>query len=142
MMPMTVDHYLAEAGMFVGLAGVLAGFSLVAVIQLLTANQSGNLATAAIAIFAASSLMFLYGLIVAMSSFAAAAELNRVPIELTNISVTAFLSIVGAIYVFIGGIGLLGWLRSRTTGLLTTIFAVISACLITYAISSLISLFV
>lgn len=139
---MTVDNYLAEAGMFVGLAGVLAGFSLAAVIQLLTANQSGNLATAAIAIFAASSLMFLYGLIVAMSSFAAAAELNRVPTELTNISVTAFLSMVGAIYVFIGGIGLLGWLRSRTTGLLTTIFAVISACLITYAISSLISLFV
>ena len=138
---MTVDNYLAEAGMFVGLAGILAGFSLAAVIQLLTANQSGNLTTAAIVIFTASSLMFLYGLIVAMSSFAAAAELNRVPTELTNISVSAFLSMVGAIYVFIGGIGLLGWLRSRTTGLLTTICAVISACLITYVISTFISLF-
>jgi hypothetical protein len=139
---MTVENYLAEAGMFVGLAGVLAGFSLAAVIQLLTANVSGKLATAAIVIFAASSLMFLYGLLVAMSAFAAAAELNRVPTELNNISVTAFLSMVGAIYVFIGGIALLGWLRSRTAGLLTTLFAVLSACFITYTISSLISLFI
>src|SRR5688572_15745282 len=116
---MTVDNYLAEAGMFVGLAGVLAGFSLAAVIQLVTTNPVGKLATAAIVIFSVSSLMFLFGLMVAMSSFAAAAELDRVPTELSNISVIAFLSMVGAIYVFIGGIALLGWLRSRTAGLLT-----------------------
>jgi hypothetical protein len=36
---------------------------------------------------------------------------------------------------------LAGWLRSRTAGILTTIFATISVCLITYAIGSVISLF-
>jgi hypothetical protein len=39
-----------------------------------------------------------------------------------------------AIYVFVGGIGMAGWMRSRTAGILTTIFAILSACLITYAI--------
>ena len=34
-----------------------------------------------------------------------------------------------------------GWIRSRTAGILTTVFTVISACLIIYAIGSVISLF-
>ncbi len=48
---MTVDNYLAEAGALAGLAGVLAGFSLAAVVQLLTASSGGRLVIAGIAIF-------------------------------------------------------------------------------------------
>jgi hypothetical protein len=36
---MTLENYLAEAGALAGLAGVLAGFSLTAVVQLLTAGN-------------------------------------------------------------------------------------------------------
>jgi hypothetical protein len=43
---MTIENYLAESGMFVGLAGVLAGFSLAAMVQLLTSNLNGRLITA------------------------------------------------------------------------------------------------
>ena len=43
---MTVENYLAEAGALAGLAGVLAGFSLAAVVQLLTSNNGGRLTTA------------------------------------------------------------------------------------------------
>jgi hypothetical protein len=85
--------------------------------------------------------MFLYALIVAVLSLAAAAELARVPAELDNLNVGALLIMFGAIYVFVGGIGMAGWMRSRTAGILTTIFALISACLITYAIGSVISIF-
>ena len=53
----------------------------------------------------------------------------------------ALLIMFAAIYVFVGGIGMAGWLRSRTASILTTIFAVISTCLITYASGSVISLF-
>ena len=139
---MTVENYLAEAGMFVGLAGVLAGFSVAAVVQLLTSNLSGKLATAQIVIFSASAALFLYGLLVSMASFAAAAELNRVPAELDNMNAIAFIGLIGAIYVFLGGIGLAGWIRSRTAGIFTTFFALLSACLITYAVSRLIALFI
>ena len=82
---MTVENYLAEAGALAGLAGVLAGFSLAAVVQLLTANDRSKLVTAGIVVFSASSVMFLYSLFVAVLSFSAAAELNRVPDELDRI---------------------------------------------------------
>jgi hypothetical protein len=85
--------------------------------------------------------MFLYSLIVAVLSLSAAAELNREPEELTNLGTGALLLLFAATYVFIGGIGMAGWIRSRAAGILTTIFAVISACLITYAIGSVIYLF-
>lgn len=138
---MTVENYLAEAGALAGLAGVLAGFSLAAVVQLLTSNNAGRLITAGIVVFSAAAVMFLYALIVAVLSFSAAAELNEVPVALDNLNIGALLIMFAAIYVFIGGIGMAGWLRSRTAGILTTVFALISACLITYAIGSVISLF-
>lgn len=138
---MTVENYLAEAAALAGLAGIMAGFSLAAVVQLLTNSNGGKLITSAIVVFSAASVMFLYSLIVAVLSLSAAAELARVPTELENLNVGALLIMFAAIYVFVGGIGMAGWMRSRTGGILTTIFALISACLITYAIGSVISLF-
>ncbi len=138
---MTVDNYLAEAAALAGLAGIMAGFSLAAVVQLLASSGSGRLATAGIVVFSVASVMFLYSLIVAVLSLAAAAELARVPTELDNLNVGALLIMFAAIYVFVGGIGLAGWMRSIVAGILTTIFALISICLITYAIYSVIALF-
>jgi hypothetical protein len=138
---MTVENYLAEAGALAGLAGVLAGFSLAAVVQLLTSSNGSRLVTAGIVVFSAASVMFLYSLIVAVLSFSAAAELNSIPTELDNLNVGALLILFAAIYVFVGGIGMAGWMRSRTAGILTTFFSIISTCLITYAIWSVIALF-
>jgi hypothetical protein len=138
---MTVENYLAEAGALAGLAGVLAGFSLAAVVQLLSSSNGGRLTTAGIVVFSASSVMFLYALIVAVLSFSAAAELNRVPTELDNLNTGALLILFAATYIFVGGVGMAGWIRSRIAGILTTVFGLISACLITYAIVKVISLF-
>lgn len=140
-MEMTLENYLAEAGALAGLAGVLAGFSLAAVVQFLTDGRDGKLTTAAIVVFSAASVMFLYPLIVAVLSFAAAAELNQVPTQLDNMNAIAFLILLAAVYVFLGGVGLAGWMRSRIAGILTTLFAAFSMCLITYAVSAVISLF-
>jgi hypothetical protein len=138
---MTVENYLAEAGALAGLAGVLAGFSLAAVVQLLASSNGGRLTTAGIVVFSAASVMFLYSLIVAVLSFSATAELNRVPTELDNLNTGALLILFAATYIFVGGVGMAGWIRSRTAGILTTVFGLFSVCLITYAIGKVLSLF-
>ncbi|MCQ3938057.1 MAG: hypothetical protein DPW18_13555 [Chloroflexi bacterium] len=139
---MTLENYLAEAGALASLAGILAGFSLTAVVQFLTAGgNKGRLETAEIIIFSAASVMFLYSLIVAVLTFAAAAELNRIPIELENLNIVAFLILCAAIYVFLAGIGVAGWLRSKIAGALTTVFAIISMCMVSYALFAVLAVF-
>jgi len=88
---MTLDNYLAEAGALAGLTGILAGFAMSAVIQLLTSNSESKLITVTILIFAVASVMFLFPLIVAVLAFSATAELNAVPSELENINTFATL---------------------------------------------------
>ena len=77
---MTVENYLAKAG-------ELAGFSLVAVVQLLAVNNESKLAAAGIIVFSA-------------------AELNAVPSQLDNLNIGGLLILFGVIYIFIVGIGM------------------------------------
>ncbi len=138
---MSVDNYLQEAGALATLAGILAGFGISAVIQLLATDRRDRVITATIVIFAASTVMFLYALIVSVLSFAAAAELNNVPSGLDGINISGLLVLFGAVYVFLAGIGASGWIRSKVAGVFTTVFALISACLIGYVIVSVLSVF-
>jgi hypothetical protein len=138
---MTVENYIAETAALAGLAGIMGGFSLAAVVQMLTAGSGGKLATAGIVVFSASSVMFLYALIVAVLSLSAAAELARAPTELDNLNIGALLIMFAAIYVFISGVGLAGWIRSRIAGIVTTVFALITMCMVTYAIYRVLSIF-
>jgi hypothetical protein len=139
---MTLDNYLAEAGALAGLTGILAGFAMSAVIQLLTSSDKNRLTTATIVVFSAAAVMFLFPLITSVLSFSAAAELNQIPAALDVPNQISLLIMFAAIYVFIAGIGLAGWIRSRIAGLLTTIFALISICLVSYALDAVLSLFV
>jgi hypothetical protein len=138
---MTVENYLAEAGALATLAGLLAGFGISAVVQFLTMENKSKLVTASIITFSASTVMFLYSIIVSILLFAAAAELNRIPTEREGLSIWAFFVTVSAIFVFLGGIGLTGWIRSRAAGIITTAFAVITMCLTASALWSVLSLF-
>jgi hypothetical protein len=139
---MTLQNYLAEAGALAGLTGILAGFAMSAVIQLLTANDGKKITTATIVVFAAAAVMFLFPLITSVLSFSAAAELNEIPAALDIPNQIGLLIMFGAIYVFIAGIGLAGWIRSRIAGILTTIFGLVSMCLVSYALDAVLSLFV
>ncbi|WKZ48084.1 MAG: hypothetical protein QY306_01790 [Anaerolineales bacterium] len=138
---MTVENYLAEAGAFATLAGLLAGFGLTAVIQFLVTENKSKLVTACIIVFSISTVLFTYSLIASVLAFAATAELNEVRADLEPLSVGGFLILVLAIFVFLGGIGLSGWIRSRAAGITTSIFAVITMCLTASALWSVLSLF-
>ena len=138
---MTVENYLAEAGAFATLAGLLAGFGLTAVIQFLVTENKSKLVTASIIVFSISTVLFTYSLIVFVLSVAATAEMNEVRAELDNLMIGGFLMLVAAIFVFLGGIGLSGWIRSRTAGITTSLFAIITMCLTASALWSVLSLF-
>jgi uncharacterized BrkB/YihY/UPF0761 family membrane protein len=138
---MNLDNYLQEAGALATLAGILAGFGISAVVQLLGSERKDKIITAAVIVFAASTVMFLYSLIVSVLTFAAAAELNAVPTQLDGINISGLLVIFAAVYVFLAGIAIAGWVRSKIAGIFTTIFALISACLIGYVIVSVIAVF-
>ena len=138
---MTVENYLAEAGAFATLAGLLAGFGLTAVIQFLATENKSRLVSASIIVFSVSTIMFTYSLIVFVLVFAATAELNEVRTELDNLSVWGFLVLVGAVFVFLSGIGISGWIRSKAADITTSAFAVVTMCLTVSALWSVISLF-
>lgn len=138
---MTIENYLAEAGAFATLASILAGFAISAVIQLLSTNTEGKLVTATIVTFSASTVMFLYPLIVFVLVFAATAEQNRIIEQLNVMGTIALFVLFAAVFVFMVGIGLAGWIRSRVTGILTTAFAFITMCLTSIAIVQVLSVF-
>jgi hypothetical protein len=138
---MTVENYLAEAGAFATLAGLLAGFGLTAVIQFLVAENKSRLVTACIITFSVSTVLFSYSLIVFVLVFAGTAELNEVRTELDNLAVGGFLVLVASLFVFLTGVGLSGWIRSRITGITTTLLAILAMCLTSAALWSVLSLF-
>jgi hypothetical protein len=138
---MTLNNYLQEAGALATLSGILAGFAFSAVVQFLSGQREGRVYTATILVFSLSTLMFLFALIMFILGFAAAAELNRVPTEVDGWGTAAVLVLLGAVYVFLGGIALAGWIRSKAAGIVATAFVVITTCLTTWGVSSVIMLF-
>lgn len=133
---MTVDNYLQETGALATLAGILGGFAFSAVVQFLSAENKSRLVTASIVTFSASTVMFLYSLVVFVLLFSTTAELNSVPASLDLHGIAALLVLIGAVIVFLAGIAVSGWIRSKAAGIATTIFALITSCLILVAFYS------
>lgn len=139
---MTLENYLQEAGALATLSGILAGFAFSAVVQFLASEREGTLYTTIIIVFSVSTLMFLFSLITFIMGFATAAELNDIPPSSMDwIGVYSFLVLIGAVYLFLAGIGLAGWMRSRAAGITTTIFSLITMCLTAWVIASAIAVF-
>lgn len=139
---MTLENYLQEAGALATLSGILAGFAFSAVVQFLATERQGRLYSALIVVFSLSTLMFLFSLITFVMGFATAAELNDIPPESMDwIGVYSFLILIGALYLFLAGIGMAGWMRSRATGIATTFFTLITMCLTAWVIFSAIAIF-
>ncbi len=138
---MTLDNYLQEAGALATLSGILAGFAFSAVVQMLSNERVSKLYTAAIVVFSGSALMFLFSLIMFVLGFAAAAELNRVPTEIDGWGSYAVVVMLAAVYLFLGGICLAGWIRSRVAGIIASAFVLITTCFTTWGVGAVMMLF-
>jgi uncharacterized membrane protein len=126
---MTVDLVLQENGIFATLVGILGGFSFAAVMQLIESPRKGKLATALTILFSLVTFMFLLALLVFVVTYAVVAETNQTFTELATLGAYALFDTYAAIFLLLAGIGLAGWVRSKATGIVTTIFALIFMCL-------------
>lgn len=140
-MEITLENYLQETGALGTLSGILAGFAIAAVIEVLNSEKQSRLMTAAVITFSASGMMFFYALMSLVLLFAAAAELNKVPVELSFVGTSAVLAMLIGVFVFLASLALVGWVRSKATGIIVTIMALVTTCLVGFVISAVMSLF-
>lgn len=138
---MSVENILQEYNQIATLAGILAGFAFSAVIQLLSVDRPGRLMTAVLIIFSLSSMMFLFTLFAFVLNASAIAEVEKEVEELSGWSAFAFVIAMLGLYLFLFGVGLTGWLRSRVTGILTTLAAIITFCLVNWLLVSILGVF-
>ncbi|PWH16633.1 MAG: hypothetical protein DDG60_03895 [Anaerolineae bacterium] len=139
---MPVENLLQEYNLVATLAGILAGFAFSAVIQLLSVDKPGRLMTTVIIIFSVTALMFLFTLFAFVLSASAVAELNQEVKELSGWAGIAFIIAMFGLHLFLVGVGLTGWLRSRVTGIITTLAAFITFCLVNWLLISIIGVFI
>ena len=131
---MNIDNYIQEAGAFATLAGILGGFAFSAVVQLLGSERQSKVLTSTIVTFAFSSMMSFYAVIVFVLALAATAETNSILTRVDQTGNGAMIGLLGGIYVFLAGVALAGWVRSKAAGVATTTFAIITMCLTSIAL--------
>jgi hypothetical protein len=139
---MSVENILQEVNLIATLSGILAGFAFSAVVQLLTIDRPGRLTSAVIIIFSVSALMLLYTLFTFVMIGAATAELDRQIEQLSGLGGWAFVVAFLGLLLFLAGVGLSGWIRSKATGIATSIFALITLCMVMWVFISAIAIFV
>jgi len=115
--------------MYATLVGILGGFAFAAVIQLIAMEKKGKLITATTILFSIATFMFLLALLAFVLSYAVVAETNTTFYALGMLGAYALFDTYGAVFVLLTGIGLAGWIRSKATGIATTILALIFSCL-------------
>ncbi len=139
---MPLENLLQEYNQIATLAGILAGFAFSAVIQLLSTDKPGRMMTTVIILFSVSATMFLFTLFAFVIGSAAIAEINREISELNVWIAFAFIVSIVGLNFFLLGVGLTGWLRSRVTGIITSLAALITFCLTTWLFAAVIGVFI
>ena len=123
------------------LSSVLAGFAVTAAIQLITLTKKKLIVTATIAVFIVSSVVSIMAttlFVFIMTAIIGPPGFPQ-PSETWTIHFTGgigVLPIIGAL-LFLAGIGLIGWLRSKLLGIITTTFAVLASVIIFYIMWSM-----
>jgi len=85
--------------------------------------------------------MFLFALFSFVMGAATIAELNRDIPELEGWIGYSFLMAYLGLNLFLVGVGLTGWIRSKVTGITTSVFAVVTFCMIAWVFVSVIAVF-
>ena len=113
------------------ISGLMAGFSLSVAVQVFRSKSTGALANVCFILFTVTSLLFLIGLYIDVALNLRLAGIEQFTPELldqiSKIRTLGTSASTIALFVFIVSIGLIGWLQSKVAGIVTMIFASMTA---------------
>ena len=123
------------------LTSVLAGFAITVAIELIALAEKKSLTTAAIAVFLVSSVISTaatFTFVLVMTSIISPPGFPQPNEEwiiyfIGGIGVLPFIGLI----LFLVGIGLVGWLRSRLLGIITTVSVVLASIFVFYILISM-----
>ena len=133
--------YLSDLATQIGfLSAFLGGFAATLLALLLGTEKRGAMTVVAIGLATAAAVAFIASVIASTQLVAslhpqAPANVARHS-ALTSARLYAFLSFGAGVYALLACIGVAGWVRSRTAGIVTTAIAGAGAVLVTAAIAS------
>jgi len=119
-----------QTGQVAFISGLMAGFSLSIAAQVIRSNVKSPIATATFILFTISSLLFLAALYIDVALSLRIAGLEQFPREL--LEQISFIRTLGtsaatsALFIFIAAIGVLGWLQSRLSGIVSSLLALVA----------------
>jgi hypothetical protein len=123
------------------LSSVLAGFAITAAIQLITFTKKTAIITATTTVFIVSSIVSVMAttlFVFVMTAIIGTPGFPQ-PSEMWIIHFTGGIGVLPilGLLLFLAGIGLVGWLRSKLLGILTTVFGILASAVIFYVMWSM-----
>ena len=123
------------------LSSVLAGFALTGAIELVALGKRGRVASSAIAVFLLSAVVSVaatFVFVLVMTGMIGPPGFPR-PSEAWIVHFVGGIGILplGGLILFLAGIALVGWLRSKALGILTTVSSALALLLIIYILRSM-----
>ncbi|MFT4607765.1 MAG: hypothetical protein ACI9V8_001622 [Urechidicola sp.] len=123
-----------QTGQVSFISGLMAGFSLSVAVQIIRSKDKSNLAIGTFILFTVTSLLFLIALYIDVALSLRIAGVNEYSPDL--LERIAYVRTIGtsaatsALFLFIVSIGIIGWLQSRLSGVVTSIVALITIAIV------------
>jgi hypothetical protein len=113
---------------------LMAGFSLSVAVQVIRSEDKSNLAIGTFILFTVTSLLFLIALYIDVALSLRIAGVNEFSAELleriTVVRAIGTSAATSALFLFIVSIGMIGWMQSRVSGVVTSIVALITIAVV------------
>ena len=123
-----------QTGQVSFISGLMAGFSLSVAVQIIRGKDKSTLAIASYILFTLTSLLFLIALYIDVASSLRIAGLNEISPALleriTYVRIIGTSAATSALFLFIISIGIIGWLQSRLSGIVTCAIALITVVVV------------
>ncbi|MGY8861319.1 MAG: hypothetical protein ACKVJ2_01660 [Pseudomonadales bacterium] len=119
-----------QTGQVAFISGLMAGFSLSVAVQVIRSEDKSNLTVGTFILFTVTSLLFLIALYIDVALSLRIAGVNEFSTELLErisyVRTIGTSAATSALFLFIVSIGMIGWMQSKLSGIVTSVVAMIA----------------